>query len=135
MSYIEGSLGRGDATASFEYSFATQGGTAGAKTLTAYSGVLPDNAVITGCMLEAVTTLTGGAGATVKLGITGNDDSMLAATLFSDAKYVAEAASAINAENPLKVSNAAGVNVLATIAVASLTAGRFLVHVSYIPGQ
>lgn len=134
MSKIEGSQSRGAATASFEYDFGTHGGGTGAKTLTAFSGKLPDNAVIVSAYTEAVTSLTSGGAATVKIGITGNDDSFKAATAYNDASFVAEAITAITAETPLKVNNASGVSVLATIATAALTAGKFRVHVDYIPG-
>jgi hypothetical protein len=114
-------------------------GTAGAKTLfgagngTTSDGKLPDNAVITRAWLEPITALAGGAGATVKLGITGNDDAFLAATLFDDAKWVPEEPIALTAEVPLKTT--AAVAVLATVAVATLTAGEFDVHVEYLPGR
>lgn len=134
MSKIEGSVGRGAATATFEYDFATHGGAVGAITLTALSGVLPDNAVITRCTQESITDLTSGGSATVKLGYTGNDDAFLAATAYTDASFDVEIVTARNAEVPVKVNNASGVNVLATVATAALTAGKFRLHVEYVPG-
>ena len=134
MGKIEGSQGRGPGAASFEYDFATHGGAVGAITLTALSGVLPDNAVITRCIQESITDLTSGGAATVKLGITGNDDAFLAATAYSDASFDVDIVTSRAAELPLKVNAAAGVNALATIATAALTAGRFKLHVEWEPG-
>jgi hypothetical protein len=121
----------------FRYDFAVQGGAAGAITLTdAVSGsalVLPDNFEITAAYTVAITAMTSGGSSTVKLGITGNDDCFVAATAYNHASWdVADDISARNAEVPLKTS--AAVSVLATIATADLTAGKFDVIVEGYEG-
>jgi predicted outer membrane repeat protein len=136
MGKIEGSLGRGPATASFEYNFATHGGAVSAITLSALSGKLPDNALITGCYTECVTAMTSGGAADLKLGITGNDNAFEDTTAYTDNSYdTADTVDAKTAELPLKVNSATGVDVLLTVGTAALTAGRVLVHVEYMPGQ
>jgi len=124
--------------ARFLYDFAALGGGTGAKTLTNPEGnaaVLPDNAVLLRCYTEMITPMTSGGAATVKLGITGNDDCFVAATNYNDASWdVADDIAARNAELPLKVNNSAGVSVLATIATQALTAGKFEVIVEYNEG-
>ncbi len=120
----------------FRYDFAVQGGAVGAITLTDAEGraaVLPDNAVIRDCYTEVITPMTSGGSATVKLGITGNDDCFLAATAYNHASWdVADDITARNAELPLKTS--AAVSVLATVATAALTAGTFDVVVEFDEG-
>ena len=117
----------------FVYDFAVQGGGTGAKTLVGEDGkarVLPAGALVVGAYIEPVTTVTSGGAATVKLGITGNDDSFKAATAYNDASYNTTFGAA-TAETPLKVGGSA-VSVLATIATAALTAGKFKVHVEVL---
>lgn len=134
MGKIEGSVGRGAASASFDYDFAVEGGAVGAITLRGESGKLPDNACIVGAWIEAITTPTSGGAATIRLGYTGNDNALLADTAFNHASYTAGNVTAATAELPLKLDAANGVNLIATVATAALTAGRFRVHVQYIPG-
>jgi len=122
----------------FRYDFAALGGAIGALNLTDQARAdakLPDNAVVTRAWLEGVTTPTSAGAATIALGFTGSAAAFKAATAYTDATFVADAASAANATVPLKTNAAAGVNVIATIAVAALTAGKFDVHVEYIPGS
>lgn len=135
MGKIEGSIGRGAASASFDYDFSVDGGAVGAITLRGESGKLPDNACIVGAWFEGLTSMTSGGLATVRLGITGNDNALLADTAFDHASLLAEAVTSTAAELPLKVNNASGVNLIATVATAALTAGRFRVHVQYIAGS
>jgi hypothetical protein len=112
-------------------------GTAGAKTMFGVGngnadGTLPDNALVTRAWIESV-TLPVGVGATVKLGVTGNDDLFVAATAITDGMFVVDAVTALTKEIPAKL--AADVHVLATVATATLTAGEFYVHVEYVPGE
>lgn len=122
----------------FLYDFAAQGGAVGAITLTDADGrsaQIPDNAVIRDVYTEVVTPMTSAGAATVKLGFTGSDAAFVAATAFNHATWdVADDIAARNASLPLKVNNAAGVSVLATIETAALTAGKFEVVVEYDEG-
>jgi len=117
-----------------EYDFADFTGAQAAYTLTDPNGgavIIPDNAIITSVLYEKITALTSGGSATLALGITGNTDAFIAATAFDNAAFTVEIVSQAN-EVPLKTS--AAVSVLATIATADLTAGKFRLHISYING-
>ena len=118
----------------FTYDFAMLTGDVGALTLMGPAGAqtIPDNAVITRAYLEAVTTTTSGGSATIKLGITGDDDCFIAATRENNAVYAGGAATELTAGIPIKTTGA--VSVLATVATAALTAGVFYVWVEYYEG-
>lgn len=121
----------------FEYDFAALGGAQGAKTLTlpAAGGALtiPDNALVVDAWIECITAVTSGGAATIKLGITGNDDCFIAATAYTDNKFdTPDTFAALTNEVPFKTS--AAVSVLATIEGDDLTAGKFRVHVHYREG-
>ena len=120
----------------FQYDFADLGGATGAITLTDDADVaqtIPDNAVITEAYLESVTTATSWGAATIKLGITGDDDCFIAATAFDNGEFTATAISELTAGIPIRT--AAAVSVLATVATAALTAGKFNVWVKYFEGD
>ncbi len=117
-----------------EYDFADLEGAVGAVTLTDVNNnavSIPDNAIITSVVYEEITPMTSGGSATVALGITRNTDAFIAATAFNNAAFTADVSTKEN-EVPLKTS--ASVSVLATIATAALTAGKFRLHISYING-
>jgi hypothetical protein len=119
----------------FEYDFADLGGAQGAITLTDTADAaqtIPDNALVTRAYLEAITSPTSGGSATIMLGITGDTDAFIAATAYDNAVYVAEALTELTAAIPVKTS--AAVSVIATVATADLTAGKFRIHVEYIEG-
>lgn len=120
----------------FLYDFAVHGGAVGAVTLPdadLRAAQIPDNAVIRDVYTEVITPMASGGAATMKLGITGNDDAFAAATAFNHASWdAADDISARNAELPLKTS--AAVSVLATIAGAAVTAGKIEVVVEYDEG-
>lgn len=118
----------------FLYDFATLGGAVGAIVLTNADGkalTLPDNAILTSVLYEELTPLASGGSATVALGITGNTDAFLSATAFNDAEFTTDV-STKNAEIPLKLDGSK--SVVATVAVAALTAGKFKLYVEYIEG-
>lgn len=129
--------------ATFRYNFADHGGAIGAIELDGAAingnaaGGIPDDANILRVFIEPITDLTSGGSATVKLGITGNDDAFVAATAFDNTlfdgpnKWVA----LTNEVAGLKVNAANGVKVLATVATAALTGGSFDIHVEYLPGR
>ena len=140
MAARRGRASQGQRWKTFEYDFARQGGTVGAKTLTKVGGgvqKLPDNAVILGYYVEPVTSLASAGSATVALG---SDDSGLgaaalkAATAFDNAMYAAATQTLDKASLASKVNKAGGTSLLATIAAAALTAGKFRVHVKYREG-
>ena len=120
----------------FQYDFADLGGAISAITLTDENGnglTLPDNACIKRAYVESLTTGASGGSATIKLGITGDDDAFIAATAMNHATFTAEAVTELTAGIPVKTS--AGVSVLATVATATITAGKFNVYVEYIVGD
>lgn len=127
--------------ASFEYDFARLGGAVSAITLTdsdVRNGnaalTLPYKAIILRAYIEAITTATSGGAATIALGFTGSASAFVAATAYSNAMFIANGVTALTASIPTKVTTAAGVSVLATIAAATVTAGKFRVHVEYRDG-
>jgi len=135
MGKIRGS-GRKPLVRTFEYDFARDGGAVSAITLTELNGEdsskLHDNDLVLRCWSEVVTAATSGGSATVKLGYTGNDDAFVGLTAFDDASWdVAGDVASRASELPIKL--AADVSVLATVAVAALTAGKILVHIETIP--
>ena len=121
----------------FLYDFAVLGGAQGALTMTKCADgtaqTLPNNAVILRAVQESDTDLTSGGGATVALGYTGNDNAFLAATAYTDASFDVDVITARNAEVP--IITGAAVSMLATVATADLTAGKFKLYVEYIQGD
>lgn len=114
----------------FEYDFAVDGGTIGDIPLRGDS--LSEGAVITGGMVHVKTTCTGGASATVSLKVESAADVMAATAMAGmvtnallDVEPDGTAAHAVRTtEN--------GRQVVATIATAALTAGKFVVALEYL---
>lgn len=124
-------------TLTFKYTFAVQGGAQAALTLLDVAGAaqtIPANSVIQRVHAEIETAFTSGGLATVKLGITGNDNAFLDVLAFDHASLALDKFIAVNAEIPIKVGGSA-VSVLLTPADANLTAGVVYVYVEYIPGH
>jgi hypothetical protein len=120
----------------FQYDFADLGGAQGAITLTDDADdaqTIPDNALILRAYIEGVTSSTSGGSATVKLGITGDDDAFIAATAFDNGEFDAGVLTELSAGIPIKTS--AAVSVLATIATADMTAGKYNIWVEYMEGD
>lgn len=120
----------------FQYDFADLGGAQGAITLTDDADAaqtIPDNAVIVRATLEGITTATSGGAATVALGYTGNTDAFIAATAYNNGEFNAAVETNLTAEIPIKTT--AAVSVLATIASADLTAGKFNIWIEYYEGD
>jgi hypothetical protein len=129
--------GRKPRVRTFEYAFGTLGGTTGAKNLVEINGEddakLNQDELIIGCVTECITAATSGGAATIKLGITGNDDCFEGATAYTDNSFdTVDTVDVKESELPLKITTAGGVNVVATIAGAALTAGVFRVYVTVI---
>lgn len=126
-------------TLAFKYSFAVQGGAIAPLTLTDMDGAaqtIPANALIKSVRVEteSAMTSTGAGAATVKFGITGNDDAFIGATAYNHATFALDAFKAIESEVPLKVGGSA-VSVLMTVAAITLTAGVIYVYVEYVAGH
>ena len=118
----------------FQYDFADLGGAQGAITLTDDADAaltIPDNAVITRVTLDALTTATSEGSATIALGYTGATTAFIAATAYNNGEFDAAACTALTAAH----KTTAAVSVLATVATADLTAGKFNVYVEYIEGD
>lgn len=118
----------------FQYDFADLGGAEGAITLTADDDAaltIPDNAVITRVTLSALTSATSGGAATIALGYTGATTAFLSATAYNNGEFTAGAVTALTAAH----KTTAQVSVIATVAGAALTAGKFNVFVEYIEGD
>ena len=84
-------------TLCFQHDFDDLAGAQGAVTLTSRSDVaqtIPDNAVIVRSYVEGITSPTSGGSATIKVGITGDDDCFIATT-----------ASATNADSVFNLIN------------------------------
>ena len=114
------------------YDFATDGGAVGAITLR--GDKLPSGAVILSSYIDVDTNVTGGAGATVSLGAEAATDIRAAATLATAPSLAAAGApllGAITRATAATVTTAAR-DIVATVAVNALTAGRFSVLVEYI---
>jgi hypothetical protein len=119
-------------TLKVSYDFAVDGGAAGAITLTDAFGdaaYLPDNAVITGAWVEGITDLTSDGSATVALGYTGAATALVAATAKTHATWDVNAVTALALSKTTQKSS-----ILATIATAALTAGKFDVMIHYYIG-
>lgn len=100
---------------------------------------LPDNAVITRAWWEVATAFAGGAGATLSLGLeTDAAAGIRAATLVTDAMYATtgfkESLLTGGTAQFLK-AGAAGRQLVATVAVAALTAGKLVVHCEWTVGE
>ena len=121
----------------FEYDFAELVGAVSAITLTDAAGgaqVIPDNAVITSVSIEGVTdNTTGGGSATIALGYVGQATAFLAATAFDNAMWNTDA---VTTGTPTVAVAKTGTPapVIATIATAALTAGKWYVWIEYYEG-
>ena len=121
----------------YEYDFAVSGGATSTIALTGIGNItptpLPDNAVITNVTIEGVTDNTSSGSATIALGYTGATAGFLAATAFDHAMWNVNA---VTSGGPVvangKTSSQAGV--VAVIATAALTAGKWYVWVTYFEG-
>ena len=123
-------------TLCFLYDFDALGGATGSLILTDQAGAgqsLPDNAVITEVVIEGITDLTSGGSATVALGYTGQTDAFLSAAAKTAANWNTNNVTVGTATAAVGKTGSA-VAVLATVATADLTAGKFQVWVTYFEG-
>ena len=121
----------------FLYDFGVLGGGAGAKTLTDSDGnaaTLPDNALVSKITIDVVTPLASSGSATVALGVvTDGASNFKGATAFDNGAYVAATQVPFLPAVGKKLTGAR--SVIATIATAALTAGKFFLYVSYYEGN
>ena len=100
---------------------------------------LPNKAVITRAWWEVATAFTGGAGATLALGLeTDAATGIRAATLVTDAMYGTlgfKEGTPTGAVGQFMKATAAGRQLVATVAVAALTAGKLVVHCEWTVGE
>lgn len=118
--------------AQFDYNFADDGGVIGDIILA--EGVIPDNAVIVGGMIDVVTTLTSaGDTATIAIKVEGANDIVTAVAINDGSNpWDAGQQSVIPDNTAAKaVKTTAKRTVTATVAVQALTAGRFTGFLSY----
>lgn len=120
-------------TREFIYDFNIDGGAVGSISLkggvTGAASTLPAGAIITGVRTRCLTAATSGGAATIALGITGTTDAFEAATAYTDNSY--DTVGTLDFKNPSApvLITSADTSIVATIATAALTAGRFKVYV------
>ena len=121
-------------TLKFTYDFSVAGGAIGIIALTDDRGnaqQLPDNAVVVSSHVEVLTGVTSAGAATVAFGVGGAATLFLAAT----GKASLGAGVALLGENSTPAKLTADRSVIATVATAALTAGKFNVWVRYYQGD
>ena len=121
-------------TLKFTYDFSVAGGAIGVIALTDDRGnaqQLPDNAVVVSSHVEVLTGVTSAGAATVAFGIGGTPALFLAAT----GKASLGAGVALLGEHSTPAKLPADRRVIATVATAALTAGKFNVWVRYYQGD
>lgn len=130
----EGAMAGSLQVARASYDFAADGGAVGAVNLfnALTQDVIPANAVIIGGWIDVITPLTSGGAATVRLDLEAAGD-LLAAAAVSGAPWSTAGRKAIlpvfTADSSLRTTAAR--NIVATIATAALTAGKFDVYLVY----
>jgi len=124
----------------YVYDFSVDGGTASTITLSSKDNkdVLPVGAIVTNATVWVQTAATSGGSATVSFGLGADADGLLSATavasLTENAVIVGDS-TVIPGSAAVRVANAAGGAVTATIATAALTAGKISVLVEYLYPQ
>ena len=115
------------------YDFAVDGGATGALDIFEASS----DVVITGFFSVVKTTATSGGSATLKVGVTGDDDAFMTTTqgavasLTAGALILPPAVEGTPNTLPLPVKLASGAKILQTIGTAALTAGKVEYTVEY----
>jgi hypothetical protein len=123
-------------TYKFTYDFAVNGGAVSAITLTAADGQLPDNFVISGVHMQCVTPVTSGGAAEIALGYTGAATQFMSATAYTENAFdTANTSTNVLADYGTPSTTGAAVDVLLTVSVAALTAGKLLIWVSGFEGE
>lgn len=113
-----------------DYDFAVDGGAVSAITLRGDS--IPSGAIVVDAYLNVETALTSGGAATVALKVEGAAD-INAADAFDGAPWSTTGAKRVDfTATTAPVKTTAARSIVATVAVAALTAGKFQVVVEYI---
>lgn len=112
------------------YSFALDGGVAGDITLRGDS--IPSGAIITDALLNVDTILTSGGAATVAIKVEGAADINNADAISGAPWSTAGAKRADFGATTAPVKTTAARSIVATVATANLTAGKFSVVVEYV---
>ena len=116
------------------YDFSVDGGAVGSIPMKDAAGValdIPANAIVINSHIEVETAVTSGGSATVAFGILANTDAFKGAT----AKATLVEDYVVGASNDLPLKVAIPTPVMATVAVAALTAGKFRIFIKYIEGN
>jgi hypothetical protein len=115
-----------------KYDFAVDGGAVSTITV-ATNGIIPDNAIILGGMLNATTALTSGGSATIAVGTSAGSSASSIKAATAVASYSADALLAVvplwTAATAVKMTAAGSVTV--SIATAALTAGVLEITLFY----
>ena len=113
-----------------EYDFAVDGG----AIRVIHLGIeIPDNAILLSGMIEVVTTVTGGGGATMSCGVVGASPAFLGDTAFGTFVGGNLVPCAALALAPLKMP--AAVNIVTEIKANTITAGKWNVWIEYLMGE
>ena len=122
---LEG-VGGHERTATARYRFGEDGGAMGAHDLAIDS--LPVGAIVTGARVDVITPPTSAGAATLALSLEGAGD-LQAAALVSGPPWSTPGVKALGGADSVKTT--APRRITATVAVAALTAGEFVVYLSY----
>lgn len=122
------------------YDFDTDGGNSllpfiplNPASATQEAALLPANAVVVDAYIEVVTPMTSAGLATIKVGITTDDDAFLGSTAFDDASLGAN--KVVQANNAVPFKMIAGETPQIAIATADLTAGKLNLFIHYHEGN
>lgn len=122
-------------TAKCQYDFSVDGGAVGAI-LPVSGATLPSKAIILGGVVDVVTTITGGGGATIALGTSAGSSatSLKAATAIASYTGVALALVPVfTAATIVKLTASGAIQI--TVGTAALTAGKFNVILAFMVGD
>lgn len=116
-----------------EYDFAVDAGAIGAITIRSNAGAIPSGAQVLGGVLEILTGFTTGSAATMALSVNGAND-LVSATVVSGAPYSTTGNKSIIPvfTGATAIKTTAERNPTATIAVGTVTAGKFRLTLVFI---
>lgn len=118
-----------------KYSFAVSGGAVGTISLLDEEGnavTLPDNAIVTNCIIDVVTQPTSASTPTVAVGIASTTD-LLTGTAIASVTGIIQGTPANTVATAIKLNGEK--TLTTTIAGTTLTAGLFYVHVDYVVSE
>jgi hypothetical protein len=118
-----------------KYDFSVQGGAVSSVNLVDEDGVaitLPDNAVITNCIIDVVTNPTSSGSATIAVGAASTND-LKGATAIASFTGIVQGVPDNTVSNAIKLDGQK--TLTATIGTAALTAGKFFAFVDYVVSE